>query len=74
MRYCSGGWTAYKPDPTITAFHNSYDPQEYAIKPMNAAQEGEGDARYEGSLPPLAATLGRSPPRSVCSREVNKKC
>lgn len=46
VQYCSGGWTAYKTDPTMLAFNNAYGPQGYAIKPMNAAQDGTGSGEW----------------------------
>lgn len=40
VQYCCGGWNEYKTDPTILAFNATYGPQGYALKPMNAAQDG----------------------------------
>lgn len=46
VQYCCGGWNEYKTDPVILAFNNTYGPQGYALKPMNAAQDGAGSNEW----------------------------
>lgn len=46
VRYCAGGWNEYKTDPVIVNFNNTYGPQGYALKPMNAAQNGSGSDEW----------------------------
>lgn len=46
VQYCCGGWDEYKTDPAILAFNKTYGPKGYALKPMNAAQDGAGSDEW----------------------------
>ncbi|MBC7347191.1 MAG: FAD-dependent oxidoreductase [Clostridia bacterium] len=41
-----GGLAAYLTDPVITAFNRRYGPQGYALKPLNAAQNGNRSGQW----------------------------
>lgn len=41
-----GGLAAYQHDPVIAAFNRRYGPQGFALKPLNAAQDGNGSRQW----------------------------
>lgn len=42
----SGGRATYARDPAIVSFNNTYGPRGYALKPLNAAQDGAGSGEW----------------------------
>lgn len=46
VQACFGGTNTYKTDSVIVAFNNTYGPKGYALKPINAAQNGHGSSEW----------------------------
>lgn len=42
----SGGWEAFAADPAIISFNETYGPRGFALKPLNAAQDGAGSGEW----------------------------
>ncbi len=41
-----GGAATYREDPVLTAFNDRHAPQGFALKPLNAAQDGPGSSHW----------------------------
>ncbi|WP_051275883.1 FAD-dependent oxidoreductase [Desulfovirgula thermocuniculi] len=42
----AGGWKAYRENPVVRDFNRRYGPRGFALKPLNAAQEGPGSPEW----------------------------
>lgn len=42
----AGGWQTYRENPVVRDFNLRFGPRGFAIKPLNAAQEGPGSAEW----------------------------